>query len=157
MQGRERNADLRRLDAERRRVVDTISIDYAFFGDEDERAKPVLVVREHKNRWTEAIPVVSKGGADRWAAKALTEAAQRTGLRHFAFKSDQEPSVLDLKNWVISELGDQYSTHKELRPVGEPQSIGPAEKAVDIVGGAIRTKNIAGERNYGIELVGTLP
>ena len=85
--------------------MDTISIDYALFGDEDERAKPVLIVREHKNRWTEAIPVVNKGGADRWAVKALTEAVQRTGLRHFAFKSDQEPSILDLKNRVITELG----------------------------------------------------
>ena len=50
VQGRGRNADHRRLEAERQHLIDTVSVDYAFFGDHDERAKPVLVFREHQNR-----------------------------------------------------------------------------------------------------------
>eukprot|EP00959_Pyramimonas_sp_CCMP1952_P435180 9112480-Pyramimonas_sp.AAC.1 len=50
--GRGRNADHKRLEAEREHLVNTISIDYTFFGGDDERAEPTLVLREHKGRWT---------------------------------------------------------------------------------------------------------
>ncbi len=44
---RGRNADHKRLAAEREHLIDTVSIAYDFFGEQDQTAKPVLIFREH--------------------------------------------------------------------------------------------------------------
>ena len=85
VRGRGLNADHRRLAAESEHLIDTISIDYAFFGEKDQTAKPVLIVREHRCKWTEAIPVLNKGSQDTWAVKSLAESVRRTGLKRFIF------------------------------------------------------------------------
>ena len=102
VRGRGRNADHRRLAAESEHLMDTISIGYAFFGEKDQTAKPVLIVREHRCRWTEAIPVLNKGSQDTWAVKSLAESVRRTGLKRFIFKSDQEPAIIEksTRSWV---------------------------------------------------------
>ena len=152
VQGRGRNMDHKRLDAEREHLIDTISVDYAFFGEHDAQAKPVLVLREHRARWTAAVPVLNKGGGDRWAVKAVAEAIRHTGLTHFLFKSDQEVSIVDLKNKVIEELGGGYRIMKEASPVAEHQANGTVERAILTVGGMIRTQKVALEIAYGGEL-----
>ena len=55
MRGRGRNADHKRLAAARDHVIDTVSVDH------DQTAKPVLVLREHRCSWTEALLVQNKG------------------------------------------------------------------------------------------------
>ncbi len=57
VRGRGRNTDHKRLAGESERSIDTVSSDYAFFGEQDLTAKPVLVFREPRVRWTEALPV----------------------------------------------------------------------------------------------------
>lgn len=74
-------------------LLDIVSIDYAFFGERDQTAKPVLVMREHKCRWTESLPMLRKGGQDQWVVKSVADMIRRTGLRRFIFKSGQEPAV----------------------------------------------------------------
>ena len=75
-----RIADHKRLAVEQDHVIDTGSIDYAFSGEQDPTVKLVLILQDHKCRWTEALPV------------------RRTGLLRLIFKSDQqEPSILDLE------------------------------------------------------------
>ena len=53
MRERGRNADHKRLAAEQGHVMDTVSLDCAFFGEHGQTAKLVLILREHKRRWTE--------------------------------------------------------------------------------------------------------
>ena len=71
--------DHKLLAAEGEHLVDTISVDYAFFGEQDLTAKPVLILREHRYRWTEALPVPAKGGGDAWVVQTVTEMMRRTG------------------------------------------------------------------------------
>ena len=42
-------------------VIDDVPVDCAFFGEHDQTAKLVLILREHQCRWTEALPVHNKG------------------------------------------------------------------------------------------------
>ena len=149
VRGRGRNADHKLLAAEGEHLVDTISVDYAFFGEQDLTAKPVLILREHRYRWTEALPVPAKGGGDAWVVKIVTDMVKRTGLRKFIFKSDQETSIVDLKKKVEAELGSNFEIIMEVSPVNEHESNGTIERAVQTVGGMIRTHKLALERAYG--------
>ena len=47
MRRRGRNAVRERLAAEQDHVIDTVSLDGAFFGEHDQSAKLVLILREH--------------------------------------------------------------------------------------------------------------
>ena len=81
------------LGADAEHDIDTISVDYAYLGQNDETPFPVLVLRAHRSRWTEAIQQVSKG-AEKYNIPALVQAIKRTGLTTFIFKSDQEFPLL---------------------------------------------------------------
>ena len=80
--------------------MDTVAVDYAFFGEHDQTAKPLVIFR-----WTEAFPVNSKRGQHVSVVRSVADMIRRTGLQRLLFKSDQEPSTLDLKNKVFAELG----------------------------------------------------
>ena len=55
-----RDADHNRLAVEQDQVIDDVSVDYAFFGEHDQTAKLVLILREHQRRQTEALPVQNR-------------------------------------------------------------------------------------------------
>ena len=105
MRGRGRNADHKRLAAEHDDVIDTVAVDYAFFGGDEQTAKLVLILREHQCRWIEALLFQNTGGQDVWVEKSVADMVRRTGLQRLAFKSDQESAVLDWNNllawWVV--------------------------------------------------------
>ena len=76
-------------------MIDTVSVDKAFFGKHDPTAKLVLMIlREHKCRWTEALPSQSNGGQVVSVVKSVVDMVRRKGQR-LTFRSEQEPSVLD--------------------------------------------------------------
>jgi hypothetical protein len=116
VRGGGKNTDHKRLAADREHLIDAISIDYAFFGEQ---------FREHRGRWTEALAVPCKGGADAWVADMV----RRTGLKKVIFKSDHEPSILDLKNKVSVELGGDFEIIMEQSPVEEHEGNGTIERA----------------------------
>lgn len=122
-------------------MVDSISVDYCFFGENDERAKPVLVMRNHKHRWVEATPMVNKG-VNRWAAKSLADAIRRLGIKKFLFQSTDE-SILALKSKVIEELGAEYEVLPESSPVEDHQANGVTERSVQTIGGMLRAHKVA--------------
>eukprot|EP00959_Pyramimonas_sp_CCMP1952_P325247 6807732-Pyramimonas_sp.AAC.1 len=45
----------------------------------------------------------------------VAEAIRSTGVRHFVFRGDQEPAIVDVKNKVIEGLGEAYDVVR-----GEP-------------------------------------
>ena len=51
--GRGRNADHQRLAAEQDHAIDTVPVGQAFFGEHEQTAKLVLILRAHRCRWTE--------------------------------------------------------------------------------------------------------
>ena len=62
---------------------------------------------------------------------------KRLGHRRMLFKSDQEPSILALKEAVTEVMGIEVIPEES--PVGESQSNGNIERAVRTVKGQIRT------------------
>ena len=74
---------------------------------------------------------------------------RRTGL---IFKSDQEPSIQDLRNKVVAELGVSHDMIMEASPVNEHQSNGVVQRAVQTVGSMILTHKLAHEQSYRKEL-----
>ena len=128
VRGRGRNAGHKQLAAKQDHVIDTVSVDYAFFGEHDLIANFVLILRGHKCRWTETLRVQSKGGQDVSVVKSVADM-----VRRLIFNSDQEPSFLDIKNKVVAELGGWHDVIVEARPVNEHQSNGVVERAVRTV------------------------
>ena len=63
------------------------------------------------------------------------------------FNSDQEPSIQDLKKKVVAELGGSDDVIMEDSPVNEHQSNGVVERAVQTVGGMVRTHKLALEQS----------
>ena len=57
MRGGGRNADHKRLTAEQDHVIDNVSVDNAPSGEHDQTAKLVLMLREHRCRCTDELPV----------------------------------------------------------------------------------------------------
>ena len=79
--------------AEQDHVVGTASVGCAFFGEPDLTAKLVLILREHRCRVTEALLVKNK-----WVVNSVADMVRRAEPQRHIFKSDQQPSILDLKN-----------------------------------------------------------
>ena len=73
----------------------------------------------------------------------VADMVRRTGLQRLIFQSNQEPSILDLKNKPVAELGGSHSAILEASPVNERQSNCVVERAVQTVGGMIRTHMLA--------------
>ena len=67
---------------------------------------------------------------------------RRTGLERRIFKSNQEPSILDLKNKVVAELGGSNDVIVEASPVNDHQSDGVVERSVQTNGGVIRARKL---------------
>ena len=53
--------------------IDIVPVDSAFFGEHDQTAKFVLILREHQHRWTEAHLVQNKSGQDVWVVKSCAD------------------------------------------------------------------------------------
>ena len=54
--------------------------------------------------------------------KSVADMFTLKGLQRPTFKSDQEPSVLDLKNRVVAELGGSLVVIMEASPMNEHRS-----------------------------------
>ena len=70
----------------------------------------------------------------RVVVKSVADMVRRTGLQRVIFKSDQEPSNLDLKNKVVAELGGSHDVIMEASPMNEHQSNGVVERPVQTFG-----------------------
>ena len=81
VQGRGKNLDHARMEAELNHGLDTISIDFMYLGQNDDSPFPVLAFRVHSNRWTESYQCVSKSGRDVYNILALVACIKRIGLR----------------------------------------------------------------------------
>ena len=118
------------------------SIDYCFFTrrgfvqskdiTEEERDDPnlsltILVMQEASTHLIWAYPVSKKGVEDEeWVAWRITADLNSAGLRHckIVFKSDQEPSVVEVQHDVMRKRTEQgLSTSLQNSPVGDSDNL----------------------------------
>ena len=66
-------------------------------GQDENKVLPMLAIKERQSKMKFAH-LVSQKGPDEYAIEQTVEDICSLGLRRFVFKSDQEPSILALKD-----------------------------------------------------------
>ena len=74
------------------------------------------------------------------------------GLRRFVFKSDQEPSILALKNRVVETLGKKCEVILEESPVDDHQANGEIENCIKELEKQIRVLKLGLEQKMQLTL-----
>ena len=94
---------------------------------------------------------VPKKGEDEYAIRRATQdVCKILGYNKMIFKGDQEPALQAFMDTVSRLSGDQVI--KEQSPVGESQSNGDIENAVQKIQGLFRTFRSNLETNYGCKV-----
>ena len=160
VRGRGLSMGHRKVDAETKQdeQIPTISVDYGFFGQPEDKAHctlPVLIVRDRKSKGIWSHPVPAKGVTHPYPAKALMADLDFMGYKRVILKSDQEPSILALCEAV--KHGWHGEIVPEASPKGESKSNGEAERAVQSVHGLARTLKDFLEQQSGITLESRSP
>ena len=131
----------------------TVSVDYGFFGQPEDRAHdtlPVLIVRDRKSKGIWSHPVPSKGVVHPYLARAPMADLDFMGYKRIILKSDQEPSIIALCDAVKN--GWHGEIVLEASPKGANKSNGEVERAVQSVHGLARTLKDFLEQKSGIAL-----
>ena len=117
-------------------------MDYCFFKHAGEESfLTVLVGRCYPSRAIFACPCSAKG-ADPYATRRLAAFFRSCGMSNFTFMSDQEGAIrvmIDEAIHVTRGRGEWVGGVPENSPVGESQSNGRAERAVQALEDQVRT------------------
>ena len=131
--------------------IPTVSVDYGFFGQPEDRAHdtlPVPIVRDRKSKGIWSHPVPSKGVTHPYLAGALKADLDFVGYKRVILRSDQEPSIVALCDTVKDAWHGEIVP--EASPKGESKSNGEVERAVQSVHGLARTLKDFLEQQSGI-------
>jgi hypothetical protein len=117
--------------------------------DENSLGMPILISKDRKGK-TISAQVMPEKGAIPYAVLKMSQDIKNLGYREVIIKTDQEPSIKNLKEKVMNELGfeSQIESILEESPVGESQSNGEIEEVARTVGGQVRTMKQALEDRY---------
>ena len=103
--GKGKSESHRRMEASRDHGHPELHLDYAYMGREaEDRASPILVRKFSKDCWSVTHPVPCKGTQHRWIVGRLVNDVIMSGVQTLVIKSDQEASILDVKNALMIEL-----------------------------------------------------
>ena len=152
VRGRALNDSHQHLCAEDEHRLPTLCCDYSFLVKDESKAMPILAQRDTKSL-TAGLNVVTKEGPDcEYAVRTVVTFIQKCGYRRFIQKSDQEPSILALRDKANAKLGPGFEIVPEKSPVGEHQSNGAVEGMIGHLTGLVRTHRDAVEQKFGIVL-----
>ncbi len=144
VRGRGKSHAHQQRDAEKSYEVPHVSFDYCFLGQEDEKALPVILIRDHRTRtsFSHAVPCKGTKGSS-YPARQVSHSIKQLGHPHIIFKSDNEPAILDLKAVSSQILRNKHgmTVIEEQSPVEDHQANGVVERAVQEFGGMARTLN----------------
>ena len=132
-----------------RSLVPTVALDYAFMSrsdEEEERAKPILVIKDEKTQMVRATFVPAKG-RDPYAIKYTTAFLRSLGYKRVVLKSDGEPAIVALKEHAAKEAGLEFVSEES--PVGDHQANGLIENAIREVKRQIRVLRSVLEEKIG--------
>ncbi len=96
----------------------------------------MIVIYDSKPKYV-AAEIVPEKGLNEYAVRRVAQVINRLGYSRVIIKSDQEASIVALKGAVKREL--ELKGSFEESPVGEHQSNGAIENAIERVQGQIRT------------------
>ena len=103
--GKGKSEGHRRTEASRDRGHLELHLDCANVGREaEDRASPILVGKLSKDRWLTTHPVPCKGTQHRWIVGKLVSDVIMIGVQTLVVMSDQEVSIVDVKNSLMREL-----------------------------------------------------
>ena len=161
------------------RGIPVFSIDYMFLNGKESLANPVIVMTERDSGGIWSIPVKRKGNYSEYVSKRVANIIEKVGYARCVLKSDQEPSIVDVTKEVKRQLWEELQefaknvkteTSKvefeplaepqivlEHSPVGESQSNGRVEGAIDRVKAQIRALKLDVETNYDMKLADNHP
>jgi hypothetical protein len=139
-----------------------VSIDYAYLGikrglnkDEREAAEaeavkkghtPTLVMVDSESKAIFAHAAMAKGAVDD-VCRQVVDNLDTLGYKDIVFKSDQEPAILSLGELIKASWNGNMAL--ECSPVGESQSNGMIERAIQTWEGQVRTMKDALETRIG--------
>ena len=128
-------------------LVPTVAFDYAFMShsdEDDERLRPILVVKDERTQMVAATFVDSKGVTP-YAVKFAAAFLKNLGYRKVVLKSDGEHSIMALKEAAAREAAIE-SVPEESLPGGH-RANGLVENAIREVKRQIRVLRSALEEN----------
>ena len=135
------------LSAELEHGTPTVSVDYFYLGGSNKDALPCLAKVEHRTR-AKICRVVPGKGAIEQVAQQEAKDLKAWGAKRFIFKSDQESSLVALKARVAEILGSDFEVTMEVSPVDSHRSNGTIERAIQAMGGMVRTLKLALEKAF---------
>jgi len=133
-------------------TIPTISIDYAFLNEkqevenEERCGMPILAIKDRKTGMMQSRVVPSKGN-DKYAIKRLKKDIELLGYKKIILKSDNEPSIISLKQAVKDSMNVEIILEES--PVGDHQANGEVENAIKRCAGQFRTLKEVTETRYG--------
>jgi len=137
-------------------TVPCISIDYMYMHEgrdrepSDQDVLPIIVMKDRMSKGVFAFVVPKKGECEYAALRAAQDLNKTLGYKKIILKGDQEPALRVLID-RIAKLCDAQVVQEE-SPVGESQSNGDVENAVQRVQGQYRTFRSDLESSYGREV-----
>ena len=130
-------------------LVPTVAFDYAFMSrsdKDDERLRPILVLKDERTQMVAATFVDSKG-ATPYAVKFAAAFLKNLGYRKVVLKSDGEHSIMALKEAAAREAA--IESVPEESPPADHQANGLVETAIREVRRQIRVLRSALEEKVG--------
>ena len=103
---------------------------------------PFIAVKDRMSKKVWAF-VVKEKGVNSFAVNKLVKILSSTGYRRVIIKSDQEPSIMALKEAVKREIELEVEIAFEESPVGEHQSNSEIENAINRIRGQLRVSKDA--------------
>ena len=136
--------------------VPTVVFDYGFMGAEGEaETTPILVVRDVDSKMLFSHVVQRKGLIADHGVRQLVRDIERLGYHKVCLKCDGEPALTSMQHEVVKRR--QFDTILENSPVGDSQSNGIAERAVQSVAQQIRVMRHSLQQKMGAVLPGPHP
>ena len=93
VRGRGKNLEHAKIYADLEHLLNTLSMDYYFAGQDGDETLSQLCLRCHNSKWTRCF-VVPRKGPHPWVITTLVDAIKQMGYKRFVFKSDNEPALL---------------------------------------------------------------
>ena len=120
-----------------------IALDYCYLNEQesDDRASPILVVKDTYHKWPDSEIVPSKGPQHPYSVAAFVDILVNHGHSKYILKSDNEPAILELKRVAAAEcrMNHGHTIIFEESPVGEHQANGFIEEGVRSIKAKRRT------------------
>jgi hypothetical protein len=153
--GKARNIPHKKL-KDKEHLVPRIHVDYGFLGTEEDEEKMIIqVARDEESRSLLVRAVPRKGLAHVHGAEQLIRDIGELGYKKVILKADNEPATHALREEIKKQRREE--TLLENSPVGESESNGVAERAVQAAGEHIRVVKLALESKLGIRFPAVRP